>query len=194
MKNYFILSALAAMWVIASCEEQQVTLDQTTELQDQLAHPHPDDSKPPLDTLFLTHASGDQVVPPSATRAQGQGTFKFIRDRWELSYKLIVANIENVTEAHIHLAPVGEDGDVVVRLYPSRTRAQLIHRVFNGILAEGVITDADLPEDLALVDLIKEINDGNAYVNVRTSQYPAGEIRGQIWSNRRNQGQSRSIR
>jgi hypothetical protein len=108
-------------------------------------------------------------LPQTATRAQGQGTFKFIKDSGGLSFKLMVANIENVTQAHIHLAPVGEDGRAVVRLYHSETRAQLIRNVFNGVLAEGVITDADfLVENFTLVDLIKEINDGNAYVNVST--------------------------
>jgi len=33
---------------------------------------------------------------------------------------------------------------------------------------------------MTLRDLLNEIKDGNAYVNVHTTQNPAGEIRGQL--------------
>lgn len=67
---------------------------------------------------FRTHLSGDEEVQPVATRAQGQAIFQLSKDDSELSYKLIVANIENVLMAHIHLAPAGQNGGVVVWLYP----------------------------------------------------------------------------
>jgi hypothetical protein len=46
-----------------------------------------------------------------------------------------------------------------------------------------VITNANLVGALAgqtLADLIAHFNNGNAYVNVHTTLYPGGEIRGQI--------------
>jgi hypothetical protein len=52
-------------------------------------------------------------------------------------------------------------------------------------LAEGDITAANLTGSLTgldLQDLIDEINAGNIYVNVHTSQNPPGEIRGDIKS------------
>jgi hypothetical protein len=61
--------------------------------------------------------------------------------------------------------------------------AVLIPGRFQGVLAAGVITDANLVGLLAgqtLADLIAEIAAGNAYVNVHTSQFPGGAIRGQI--------------
>ena len=39
------------------------------------------------------------------TDAQGQATFTFNADATELTFKLNVANIENVVAAHIHCAP-----------------------------------------------------------------------------------------
>ena len=132
---------------------------------------------------FRAHLSGGEEVPPNDSRAQGQAIFKFNEDFTELSYKLIVANIENVTQAHIHLAPAGENGPVVLWLYPSAPPAQLIPGRTDGILAEGTVTADNLVGQLAgatLADLQAEMEAGNAYVNVHTSQFPPGEVRGQI--------------
>lgn len=96
---------------------------------------------------------------------------------------MIVANIENVAMAHIHNAPAGQNGGVVVWLYPSSPPPQLIEGRFQGVLAEGTITADDLAGELAgqtLDDLIEQINAVNTYVNVYTLQYPGGEVRGQI--------------
>jgi len=133
---------------------------------------------------FRAHLDGDSEVHEVVTRARGQAQFQLSNDGSSISYKLIVANIENVTMAHIHLAPADVNGPVVVWLYPSGPPAQLIPGRSNGVLAEGVITDDSLTGPLAdatIDDLLEEIRSGNAYVNVHTSQYGAGEIRGQIF-------------
>ncbi len=140
---------------------------------------------------FRAHLTGDEEVAdePVITRAQGQAIFQLSKDGTELYYKLIVANIENVTMAHIHLAPVGENGPVVAWLYPAAPPPQLIEGRFSGVLAEGVITNDDVitlgdPDDPdfegSLDALLAEMRAGNTYVNVHTEQYPAGEVRGQI--------------
>lgn len=132
---------------------------------------------------FIAHLSGGEEVPAVETLAQGQVIFQLSKSGDELSYKLIAANIEDVRMSHIHLATAGVNGPVVVWLYPSQPPAQLIPGRFSGVLAEGTITAADLVGSLAgmdLSDLIAEMEAGNAYVNVHTSAYPAGEIRGQI--------------
>lgn len=134
---------------------------------------------------FKAHLTGDQEVPPVETNATGQTIFKLSKDGTELQFKLIVANIENVRMAHIHLAASGENGPVVVWLYPSGPPFVELPGKTNGILAEGVITGS-LVGPLAggtLDDLISELEAGNAYVNVHTSAYPGGEIRGQISAN-----------
>jgi len=133
---------------------------------------------------FRTHASGGEEVPPNDSRAQGQSTFQLNLDGSELSFRLIVANIENVTQAHIHMAPVGANGPVVAWLYPAAPPAQLIPGRSQGTLATGVLTEASLVGPLAggtLDDLVEAIQTGNAYVNIHTSQFPPGEIRGQIF-------------
>jgi hypothetical protein len=131
--------------------------------------------------VFVAPLSGAEEVALEEveTLARGQAFFQINEDGTELSYRLIVANIENVAAAHIHLAPAGVNGPVVVFLYGPGP----INGRFSGVLAEGTITASDLVGQLAgdpLSDLMDEIMAGNAYVNVHTAQYPAGEIRGQI--------------
>ncbi|HXF60213.1 MAG TPA: CHRD domain-containing protein [Caldilineaceae bacterium] len=143
---------------------------------------------------FRTHLSGDNEAPdPRDTNAQGQAIFKLSKDGESLEYKLIVANIENVVAAHIHLGEPGENGPVVAFLFgnvpPGGGRT-------DGVLAEGTITKDNLLNDLAgqpLSALIEAIQSGNAYVNVHTNDgvdpantgpgdFPGGEIRGNFHS------------
>ncbi|KCZ70399.1 CHRD domain-containing protein [Candidatus Methanoperedens nitroreducens] len=132
---------------------------------------------------FATHLSGDKEVPPVDTQAQGQAHFKLSKDGTELSYKLNVANIEDVSMAHIHLGAEGVNGPIVVWLYPDTPPPVLIPGRFSGVLAEGTITADDLVgplEGQSLSELIDAMSAGETYVNVHTEQNPAGEIRGQV--------------
>lgn len=111
------------------------------------------------------------------TDAQGQATFKFDRDVTELSYRLIVANIDDVFAAHIHCAPAGANGPVGVTLFTGGPISP------NGILAEGTVEAPDEENACGwetLPDVEEAIRDGDAYVNVHTLAHPPGEIRGQI--------------
>jgi hypothetical protein len=132
---------------------------------------------------YGTNLSGGEEVPANTSLARGQAIFLLDHDGTALSYKLIVANIQNVLQAHIHRAAAGTNGPIVVWLYPSAPPAQLIPGRSQGVLNEGVITAANLVGPMAgqtLDDLLAELQAGNAYVNVHTSQFPPGEIRGQI--------------
>lgn len=132
---------------------------------------------------FVAHLSGGEEVPAADTLARGNAVFQLNKEGSQLRYRLIVANVENVTMAHIHLAPAGANGPVVAWLYPSAPPASLIPGRFDGVLATGVITAADLRGPLAgqpLSALVDAMLAGDAYVNVHTLQYPGGEVRGQI--------------
>ena len=134
------------------------------------------------DGHFGTHMSGDNETPARPSLAQGQLTLRLLDDG-TLAYKLMVANIEDVTQAHIHLAPPGSPGPVIAWLYPSAPPSQLIPGRSDGVLAEGVIADANVVGPLAgqgVAGLIATIQAGNAYANVHTVAYPPGEIRGQV--------------
>jgi len=149
---------------------------------------------------FGTPLSADEEVMPAGvvntSKARGNAIFQLSADGTALSYKLIVANIENAFMAHIHQGPAGSNGGVVVWLYPSTTPgpgATGGGRV-NGVIAEGTITASNLVnalEDMPLSALLELLTTGNAYVNVHTSDgvdpvntgpgdFPGGEVRGQI--------------
>jgi len=138
---------------------------------------------PPDTRNFRAHLAGEEAG--AETLGQGQAIFQFSKDGDELYYKLIVANTEDVTMAHIHVAPQDQlNGPPVLWLYPDAPPPQLIEGRSDGVLAERTVTEADLVGPLAgmsFADLKTAIDEGRAYVNVHTTQYPGGEIRGTIY-------------
>ncbi len=132
---------------------------------------------------FHATLNGSEAVPAVTTPAHGTATFVLSKSGHSLSYTLSVSDIENVTMAHIHIGPPGQEGPVAVWLYPSKPPAVTKEGKFSGVLAKGTITAADLAGPLkgkTVADLVSDIKDGNAYVNVHTTAHPGGEIRGQI--------------
>jgi len=190
MKNKLSVIAVSVLFAFSACQKQ----DNEMSLQE------PADVKAAQNELksaaagkqavlnFRAHLSGDQEVSlvDVETNATGQATFQLSKDGESLSYRLIVANIENVRMAHIHRAPAGVNGPVVVWLYPSVPPAQVIPGRTDGVLQTGIITKDNLAGQLAgqeLSALVELMKNGETYVNVHTDQYPPGEIRGQIFGN-----------
>jgi hypothetical protein len=144
-------------------------------------------------------AAAEEVMPAGVvnqSRARGNARFWLNAAGDTLAYRLIVANIENVFQAHIHRAAAGVNGPIVVWLYPSTAPvpgAPGQGRI-DGVIATGTITAANLVGPLAgssLAALLDEIKNGNAYVNVHTNDgvaptntgpgdFPGGEMRGQL--------------
>lgn len=140
---------------------------------------------------FVAHLTGANEVPARETGAVGQIKLQLSADGTALEYRLISSNIENVFMAHIHVAPAGVNGPIVVFLFgpvaPGGGRT-------DGVLAHGTITAANLIGPLAghpLSDLVARLSSGGAYANVHTNDgvppantgpgdFPGGEIRGQI--------------
>lgn len=169
---FFLISAL--LLVASSCDKPEADSDFQGDLELK---------KGRQVQAFSAHLTGDQEVHEVTTLAVGKANFQLSKDGSELSYQLIVEGIENVTMAHIHLAAAGVNGPVVFWLYPQASPPQLIPGLFEGMLAKGTGTLANLVGPLAghdLSDLFDAMTAGETYVNVHTSQYPGGEIRGQI--------------
>lgn len=148
-------------------------------------------AEPPTARNFVAQLDGAEEVPARDTHAVGEAVFHLNDSEKELRYRLIVANIENVVAAHIHLGATGANGPVVAFLagpFPAGGG-----RV-DGNLDEGTITAANLVGPLAgmsLSVLTAAMRAGGTYVNVHTNDgvdgvntgpgdFPGGEIRGQV--------------
>ena len=132
---------------------------------------------------FEAKLSGKNQTPVVNTPAHGVATFQLSADGKSLTYRLSVTDIENVSMAHIHMGPAGQEGPVVAWLYPSKPPAVVKKGKFTGVLAQGTLTEADLVGPMqgkTIGDLVDQIKAGKAYVNVHTEKNPGGEIRGQI--------------
>ena len=133
---------------------------------------------------YSANLTGDEQVPPVETDASGHATFEANEDETAVEYEVHVESICNVTQAHVHLGEEGENGPVVVWLYPEEgAEPELIEGRFDGTLAEGTITEDDLVgplEGASFEEAAEMLKDEGAYVNVHTEQHPDGEIRGQI--------------
>ena len=81
----------------------------------------------------------------------------------QICFSLTVTNIAPATAAHIHEAPAGEAGPVVVGLTPP-----------TGGSASGCVV-VDRAQALAILQ-----NPSAYYVNVHNAPYPGGAVRGQL--------------
>jgi hypothetical protein len=113
---------------------------------------------------FTTTMTGEQEAPGPGD-PDGQGTARVVVNpgTGEICYELTVTNLDNVTAAHIHEGEPGEPGDVVVPL----------EAPVDGSSGGCISVDRELA-----LDILK--NPENYYVNVHTSAYSAGAIRGQL--------------
>jgi hypothetical protein len=130
---------------------------------------------------FTAHLTAE--APGVETQAVGQAIFKVSKDGQSVDYKIIVAQLDDITMAHIHWQPGGGDAPPVVWLLPDGPPPTLIPGTTNGILVQGTFTAADFVGNLAgqsVSDLLAIFRSGESYVNVHTLEYPGGEIRGDI--------------
>jgi hypothetical protein len=129
---------------------------------------------------FLAQLTGAAEVPPADSTATGSATFMFNEAGDTMTFSVRVDDGLGITAAHIHSAPVGVNGGVVVTLFSSSSADGVVG---NGVIADGTRTADDLEGSLAggtLDDLLALLRSGDSYVNVHTVRNPAGEVRGQI--------------
>jgi hypothetical protein len=128
---------------------------------------------------------GSNEVPSVETDAFGFAVFRVGIDersrvgpdeRW-IDYWLVVADIDDVTESHIHKGPPDLNGNVVAYLFgPAQEPVTK-----TGLLSAGTLTDGDMIWPLTdVAGMVEQMRAENVYVNVHTTEHPAGEIRGQI--------------
>jgi hypothetical protein len=108
--------------------------------------------------------TGRQEVPPADLEGHGFAAVTLSADRTRVCYLIVAVDIKSTaTLAHIHKGVTGTNGPVVVPLTPP----------VDGSSAGCVKIDAALGTDIA-------DHPGEYYVNVHTSDFPGGAIRGQL--------------
>lgn len=134
------------------------------------------------DDQFRAALAGENERPvPVETNASGTARLTTNDDddeRFEIDYTIDVAGLDDVVAAHIHMGGPDEAGPVVATLFASEVPVDA-----DGSLATGTVRAADLegPMDGATIEeLVDAMIRGDAYVNVHTTRWPDGEIRGQI--------------
>jgi CHRD domain len=114
---------------------------------------------------FATTLTGAAEVPgPGDPDGSGTAMLELNPGTGQVCFELTVTGIAPATAAHIHVAPVGVAGPVVVPLTPPTSGS-----------SSGCVSDVNR-------DLIKAIiqNPEAYYVNVHNADFPAGALRGQL--------------
>jgi hypothetical protein len=112
---------------------------------------------------FTIEMTGAQEPAGGDTDGSGLATFRLNPGQERLCYTLEVADIAPATAAHIHEAPVGVAGPVIIPLSAPT----------DGDSSACIDVDRD-----ELLEIIQHPED--YYVNVHNASYPAGAVRGQF--------------
>jgi hypothetical protein len=132
--------------------------------------------------------SGQNEVPPNNSDATGAGQLLYDTDTQTFSMDIMIYGIDladlapagpNGTPIHIHNAPAGQNGGIVIDLGfitplvadGQGIRYQVTDHLFGGTFG-GVSSD---PNDNEAALFAAEL-----YVNLHTNDYPGGELRGQL--------------
>ena len=131
-------------------------------------------------TMTANLNGGEETPAPGLlTGAVGTALVSVDTVNEELAVTLSLFNIPTTTAAgHIHIAPRGIAGPVVINFPIPAGRTGDLPLSFR-VGAAGFIARPEIGI-ITITDAIQAIVGGNAYVNIHTSQYPGGEIRGQL--------------
>jgi len=142
------------------------------------------DSGDPQNTLQVRLTGYEE--DPNVLSTTGHGSFRANISGQEISYQLTYADLEGaVAQAHIHFGGKAQSGGIAVFLCsnvggPAGTQAC---PAAPGVVT-GTITAADvIGQGISageFDELIMAIRAGKTYVNVHSSKYQGGEVRGQI--------------
>jgi hypothetical protein len=113
--------------------------------------------------LSATLTGAAEAPHPGDPEGSGTATMRVNPGQQQVCFELSVTGIAPATAAHVHEAPPGAAGPVVVGLAPPTSGT-----------AQGCVQVA---REKAL-EILK--NPGNYYVNVHNAEFPGGALRGQL--------------
>lgn len=113
--------------------------------------------------IFVVMSGAEEAPGPGDPDGSGAALFTLNQGLGMVCWELTAENIDPAVAAHIHRAPAGSPGPIVVPLSPPT----------NGMSSGCAEVDS------ALVMEIRQYPE-NFYVNVHNPAFPAGAIRGQL--------------
>jgi hypothetical protein len=130
--------------------------------------------------MTATLGGGEETPAPGLlTGAVGTASIWVDVPNEEILVTLSLFNFATGTTAgHIHVGPKGIAGPVVINFPIPTTRTGDLSLTFR-VGASAFVARPELGIT-TMADAIQAIVGGGAYVNIHTSQFPAGEIRGQL--------------
>jgi hypothetical protein len=138
---------------------------------------------------------GFEEVPALSTDGEGRFDGTFDHDGEELAFELGYEDLTgNVTQAHIHLGQRSVNGGISIFLCSNLGNGPAGTPACPAAPAEisGIRTAADVigPTGQGVAaeeweEVKRAMREGATYVNVHTDLFPAGEIRGQLRTDRR---------
>lgn len=113
--------------------------------------------------IMVSMTGAEEAPGPGDSDGSGTAFFTLNQGQGEVCFELTAQNIEPAAAAHIHRAPAGSPGSVVIPLIPPTAG------VSSGCVAA----------DPGLIMEIRQFPE-RFYVNVHNALFPAGAIRGQL--------------
>jgi hypothetical protein len=132
------------------------------------------------DELFKATLIGDQEVPPVVTDTAGKVFIMLNKDETALEFHLHVSDGVRIQQSHIHCAPAGVNGPIVVFLAGLHAAGLNIDGKW---ISNATITNTSIINTACgatVSALAQSMRNGNTYVNVHSVAHPGGEIRGQL--------------
>lgn len=131
--------------------------------------------------VFVATLSGAEEVPARPTAANGSA--QIIIDGDQITYAIEVDDINSITAAHIHAVPgsPGVNGPIRLFLYPARQGdpAPQVTTSDKRILVSATVPSSNV-SGVTYEQLLNAMRNGDAYVNVHTTTFPGGEMRGTV--------------
>jgi hypothetical protein len=126
----------------------------------------------PAPTKYTVDMKASSETPPNPGNAGGNAKLTLSGNK--LEYEIDIVGLSGpATMAHIHVGAIGVAGPPVYT-FP-------INQVAAGKLAKGTVDLGSAVSKGVSGDSVKVLLDnGNAYINVHTTEHPKGEIRGQV--------------